>query len=240
MKKCLLSLAAIAAIAPAALGVRVEIPSLDVGGKIVSRVDYPRIRITPGIPAQQYTVPSLQINESTNISRSVYSKIRVDAATESYTLLSADPSKSDITYTFNDAPKISVGTYSYTSPAVSGKFTLTSDNPSKNPDREFSFDDEPLIYLTTQVKDIPTSVEGVVSEGSQLISYHSATATLRPASGEAVLVHVYSLGGQKLLSGRVGGADGPLSVEALPAGVYIATASDTTDRSQTLKFIKRP
>ena len=239
MKKCLLSLAAVAAIAPAALGVRVEIPSLDVGGKIVSRADYPRIRITPGVPAQQYTGPSLQINESTPLSRSVYSKIRVDAATESYTLLSADPSQSDIPYTFNEAPKISVGTSSFESPAVSGKFTLMSDNPSKD-DLEYSFDEEPLIYLTTQIKDIPTSVEGVVSEGSQLISYHSATATLRPASAESVLVHVYSLGGQKLLSGRVGGADGPLSVEALPAGVYIATASDTADRSQTLKFIKRP
>ena len=238
MKKCLLSLAAIAAIAPAVLGEEVEIPSLDVGGMIVSRADYSRIRITPGIPAQQYTVPSLQINESTTLSRSGYSKIRVDAATESYTLLSADPSKSDIPYTFKGAPKISVGTYSYESPAVSGKFTLTSDNPSKNPDVEYSFDDEPLIYLTTQVKDIPTSVEGVVSEGSQLICYDSATATLRPASAESVVVHVYSLGGQKLLSGRVGGADGPLSVDALPAGVYIATASDTADRSQTLKFIR--
>ena len=114
-----------------------------------------------------------------------------------------------------------------------------SDNPSKD-DLEYSFDEEPLIYLTTQIKDIPTSVEGVVSEGSQLISYHSATATLRPASVESVVVHVYSLGGQELLSGRVGGADGSLSVEALPAGVYIATASDSADRSQTLKFIKRP
>ena len=121
-------------------------------------------------------------------------------------------------------------------------FVLQPNNGSSK-SLTFNYKDHPRVSLltvssneinngqTTSIDDLdlPDNV-GLV------LAYNALTESLTASAN--VEVTVFSLGGQVVLGGRLGGINGELSVASLSAGVYIVRAYGT-DSAQTLKFVKR-
>lgn len=211
----------------------------------VARSVYNKIQIDGN--AETYTLISDDPQAAPNLTYSFDSDPKVSVGTYAYTVtpavsgtytLESDgfSSAPDLTYSFDSTPKVSVGTYAYTvTPAVGGSYTLLSNNPDKYDHLTYDFDDQPQILLATDIKDHITSVESIEAEGQGLMTYNSATQTLRTTWADNKEVRISNLSGQTVLTARIGGADRTLSVAHLPAGVYVVS----TRGAHALKFIKQ-
>lgn len=88
-----------------------------------------------------------------------------------------------------------------------------------------------------KTKDVVTSQEEVADEIAEAtLVYCAATQSLTVTGAEAgCSVAVFNAAGQRMLSGYVSDSH-DLSVASLPAGIYIAVATDTANN--TIKFAK--
>ena len=243
-------------------------PSLVIGDDAVRRSVYSRIRVNadnyelesddPKMETIRYdfgAAPKISLSDYTYVTpavRGFYTlvshatpasgEIATRTAAKSGTLQSdATPASGGVTYYFDESPKISLLDHTYITPAVSTTYTLVSNDPANHDHQTYTLgSDAHQIFLATDVKDIPTSVDGLLSEASAPMVYHPATQTLRANWEESHEVSVYDLSGLILQTGRLGGCDRMLSVGTLPAGVYVVIARrNGADALQVLKFIKQ-
>ena len=89
---------------------------------------------------------------------------------------------------------------------------------------------------TASIADIVTSTP---TRGT-LINYDSASGSLRSGSSEPLIVNVFSLSGQCLMSVTLTEGES-VSVATLPKGIYLAKATNksTITNTNTIKFIKQ-
>lgn len=116
-----------------------------------------------------------------------------------------------------------------------GTITLESNEPGGE-NITLNWADASRVYVQDMPADeISTSIETIEADARESrLTYDATSLTLGTDSGESLYVTVYNLAGQAVLSGRVGGLRGSLSVALLPEGMYIASAN-----GMSLKFIKR-
>ena len=154
--------------------------------------------VTPSVWGEDL-VPSLVIGTEHVLPRSEYTKIVINHADGTYTLVSNVSAENNVTLSFADKP-----------------------------------------YITLQnvpASDITTSLGTIIADSREAtLTYDVTTAALICEAAEGLEVVVYNVGGQVMLTGRVGGVSGELSVSSLPEGMYIATVKGI---GQSLKFIKR-
>ena len=156
--------------------------------------------VTPAVMGEDL-VPSLVIGTEHVLPRSEYTKIVINHADGTYTLVSNVSAENNVTLSFANSP-----------------------------------------YITLQnvpTSDITTSIGTIIADSREAtLTYDVTTAALICDAAEGLEVVVYNVGGQVMLTGRVGGVSGELSVSSLPEGMYIATVKGM-ESGQSLKFIKR-
>ena len=223
------------------------LPSLQVSGESpVPRSVYSKI----SVGSDSYTLVSSDPSVSPDLTYS-YTEAPVAIAllshtyttpgvSGSYTLESSDQDKGrNITYSFTAAPSVALLSHTYTTPGESASYTLVSNNP-EYADQTFPIDDSNRqVFVVTEIKDIQTTVEEIESEETGHLTYHPASQSLRANWAESREIRIYSVSGQCVKTGRLGGAERSLSVSELPTGVYVVIEVSGGTPQEPLKFLKQ-
>ena len=222
-----------------------SVPSLQIaGGTPVSRSVYSKIRVNSDsytlVSSTPASAPNLTYSFSAAPSITVFThNYTTPAVSGTYTLESTDQAVApDRTYSISSAPSIALLSHTYVTPGESGAFTLVSNDPKNYADVTYAIDENPQVFVVTELKDIQTTVEEIESEETGHLTYHPATQSLRANWAESREIRIYSVSGQRMLTGWLGGADRTLSVAGLPTGVYVVTVHGATPH-EPLKFLKQ-
>ena len=224
------------------------LPSLQVSGENpVPRSVYSKI----SVGAESYTLVSCDPAESPDLTYS-YTEAPVAIAllshtyitpgeSGSYTLESSDPSEGrDLTYSFTAAPSVALLTHTYVTGGESARYTLVSTKPEEYSDQTFPIDDSNRqVFLVTELKDIQTTVEEIEAEETGHLTYHPASQSLRANWAESREIRIYSVSGQLIKTGHLGGAERTISVSELPTGVYVVIEISGGTPQEPLKFLKQ-
>ena len=117
-------------------------------------------------------------------------------------------------------------------------YTLKANNTNVK-DQVLSYSQYPRFWVENVEKDdIVTSENKIEVPGKEtLVVYNPNSHELRSFTGERFSAEVYTIGGRMVMRGAAT-RDGNISVELLPAGIYIAN-TQTEGKTITIKFAKQ-
>ena len=97
--------------------------------------------------------------------------------------------------------------------------------------------------MTAVQQPINTGIREIATDATENLSvrYLQGYLTLRSSSAERLQVRIANLAGQSVatMMAQLNGGAAEVSVEQLPAGVYVAVITDQQGHKATCKFIKR-
>ena len=98
-------------------------------------------------------------------------------------------------------------------------------------------------YITAVEQPIPTGIRDLMADVADELSvrYQQGNLALRSTSAERLQVRIANLAGQTVaaLQPQLSGGYTEVNIDQLPAGVYVAVATDQQGHKTTCKFVKR-